>query len=201
MNFKHVLAISPHTDDVELGAGGTMAKLVESGCNICCLSFASVGESREECIKSMNVLGIDDYKILDFRPLHFPDQRQEIQQFLYDCSKQREIDLVLTPSSGDIQQDHQVINVETTRAFRKSTILGYIAPWNHLMRHENCFVELEKRHIEKKHEALRCYESQLKKGRKYFDTRYLESLVATAGIRSGFEYAEGFEVIQLVYGG
>ena len=200
MNFKHVLALSSHTDDVELAAGGTLAKLIESECSISHIAFASVEKTREECIESMSILGIDDYRILGFMPLHFPDQRQEIQQFLYDYNAQNQVDLVLAPSSQDIHQDHQVINLETTRAFRNSTIIGYVQPWNHITTLENCFVELEKRHIEKKIEAVRCYQSQYEKGRKYMDERYLRGLAATAGIKMGFEYAEAFEVIQLIYG-
>lgn len=199
MNFKNVLTLSSHTDDMELAAGGTVAKLIEKGCNVSHVAFASVEESREECIKSMAVLGIDDYRILSFRPLHFPDQRQEIQQFLYDYNERNKIDLVLCPSSYDIHQDHYVINQEVTRAFKGSTILGYIQPWNHIKIYENCFVKLEKRQIEKKIEALWKYKSQLKRGRKYFNKKYLESLAITAGMRIGCEYAEVFEVIKLIY--
>lgn len=200
MRFKRVLALSAHTDDVELVAGGTLAKLIEKGCNVSHIAFASVEESREECIKSMAVLGIDDYRILGFRPLYFPDQRQEIQQFLYDYNEKNKVDLVLTPSRNDLHQDHQVLTLEALRAFKNSTILGYIQPWNHIAIYENCFIKIEERHLEKKIKALWKYKSQFERGKKYFNKKYLESLAITSGMKIGCEYAEVFEVIKLVYG-
>ena len=37
--FKNVYVLAPHTDDGELGAGGTIAKLIELGANIFILHF------------------------------------------------------------------------------------------------------------------------------------------------------------------
>lgn len=200
MNFKRVLAISPHTDDVELCAGGTIARLIEEGCSVAYRAFAYGDSTKLECIESMKILGIEDYEIFSFKPLHFPKQRQEIQQLLHDYNQERSPDLVLTPSRDDLHQDHQVLTLEALRAFKNSTILGYIQPWNHIAVYENCFIKIEKRHLEKKIEALWKYKSQFERGRKYFNKRYLESLAIASGMRIGYEYAEVFEVIKLIYG-
>jgi len=199
MKFKRVLVLSPHTDDGELGMGGTIARLVEDGCSVSYVAFSCIEESIRECAESMKVLGVDDYEILKFRLRHFPAQRQEIQQFLYDYSKQREIDLVFVPSSQDIHQDHQVIHSGAIRIFNRSTILGYILPWNHIVTVENCTIKLEKRHVEKKIDASWNYRSQLKT-RKYFNREYITSLAVVAGVKLGWDYAEAFEVVRLVCG-
>jgi LmbE family N-acetylglucosaminyl deacetylase len=44
-NFKNVLVLAPHTDDGELGAGGTIAKLIENGANVYYAAFSTAEAS------------------------------------------------------------------------------------------------------------------------------------------------------------
>ena len=46
-NIKTVLALSPHTDDVEFGAGGTVAKWVEAGKTIYYVAFSIAEKSAQ----------------------------------------------------------------------------------------------------------------------------------------------------------
>mgnify|MGYP000456925223 CR=1 FL=1 len=46
--FKNVFVLAPHTDDGELGAGGTIAKLIESGANVFYFAFSTAEESLAE---------------------------------------------------------------------------------------------------------------------------------------------------------
>ena len=41
--FKNVYVLAPHTDDGELGAGGTIAKLIELGANVYYFAFSTAG--------------------------------------------------------------------------------------------------------------------------------------------------------------
>ena len=43
--FKNVYVLSPHTDDGELGAGGTVSRLVESGANVYYFAFSTAEKS------------------------------------------------------------------------------------------------------------------------------------------------------------
>ena len=45
---KNVYVLAPHTDDGELGAGGTIAKLLELGANIYYFAFSTAAESVPE---------------------------------------------------------------------------------------------------------------------------------------------------------
>ena len=47
-SFKNVLVLAPHTDDGELGAGGTIAKLIESGSKVTYAAFSTAAESVPE---------------------------------------------------------------------------------------------------------------------------------------------------------
>ena len=195
---KKALILSPHTDDAELGCGGTIAKMVEEGWEVHVIYFSAVGDRYpnlvEEAANSGKILGIT-HEVLDFQTRFFPRDRQEILQALYDHSRETEYDLVFTPTTTDIHQDHNVVTSEAKRAFRKCTLLGYELPWNNLEVSLNCFIPLEERHIKKKILALECYDSQ--KHNPYFNEKFFRSVVKMRGIQLANEYAEGFETIKV----
>ena len=195
---KKALILSPHTDDAELGCGGTIAKMVEEGWKVHVIYFSAVSDRYpnlvEEAANSGKILGIT-HEILDFQTRFFPRDRQDILQALYDHSRKIEYDLVFTPTTTDIHQDHDVVTSEAKRAFRKSTLLGYELPWNNLEVSLNCFISLEERHIKKKISALECYDSQ--KHNPYFNEKFFRSVVKMRGIQLANEYAEGFETIKV----
>ena len=195
---RRALVLSPHTDDAELGCGGTIAKLVERGWSVHILCFSAVPERypdlADEAARSGGILGAT-HEILDFYTRYFPRDRQKILQSLCDHSRQNQYELIFTPSTSDIHQDHGVVTNEALRAFRDCTLLGYELPWNNLEIKLNCFVSLEERHVRKKIEALECYDSQ--KHRPYLDTKFIRSVVRMRGIHLAAPYAEGFETLKV----
>lgn len=199
MNFKRALVLSPHTDDGELGAGGTIAKLSEAGVDLTYFAFYASEPLKRECRDSLKVIGVEKYEFFDFERRHFPSRRQEILQILWDYDKVNDIELVLVPSTDDLHQDHQTVTREAMRAFKNSTILGYGLPWNHISFMENCFVHISEEQLERKIRALLNYKSQMGKGKPYFEESYLRALAKTKGAQIGLEYAEAFEVIKLVF--
>jgi LmbE family N-acetylglucosaminyl deacetylase len=197
--FGNVLVLSPHTDDGELASGGTIARFIESGCRVHFVAFSAWRQVLEdECEASLKTLGVEDYAILDFPRRHFLEKRQDILQYLYDLNKKHDFDLVLTPSTSDLHQDHQAVTNEALRAFKHSSILGYELPWNHIEFRENGFVSLQKKHLDRKLKALKCYETQHE--RPYFDKEYLIGLTRSRGLHVGVKYAEAYEVIKLILG-
>lgn len=201
MNVDTVLALSPHTDDAELGAGGTLAKLKRQGAEVTMFGFSAPREvNRDEFKASAALLGADKLEIFDFETRRFLPDRQEILQILYDYNEEFQPDLVLTPSTADLHQDHEVVTDEVMRAFRSSTVLGYELPWNNIHFNQTGFVELEDRDIDLKLEMLREYDSQIGR-RNYFEEDYLRGLVRTRGVQIDSRYAEGFEVIRFVADG
>ena len=195
--FKNVCVLSPHTDDGELAAGGTIIRLLEEGSNIFFVAFSAWRPIlKSECKKSLATLGVEDYEILDFPRRHFPDKRQELLQYLYDLNLNRKFDLILTPSTNDLHQDHQTVTNEALRAFKNSSILGYELPWNHIEFRENGFVALKREHVDIKIKALWCYKTQI--DRPYFDKEYLIGLTRSRGLHIGVKYAEAYEVIKFI---
>jgi len=195
---KSALVLSPHTDDAELGCGGTIAKMIEEEWAVHVIYFSAVSDRYpdliDEAAKSGNILGVT-HEVLDFHTRFFPKDRQEILQALYDHSKENEYDVVFTPTTTDIHQDHGVVTSEAKRAFRKCTLLGYELPWNNLSVSLNCFIPLKEKHVKKKILALNCYNSQ--KHNPYFNEKFFRSVVKMRGVQLSCAYAEGFEAIKV----
>ena len=210
MNFERVLILSPHTDDGELGAGGTISRFVEEGKDVHLIVFSTCKEStpngcpsnilKSECQHSAKILGIppDHIALLDYEVRTFPTCRQEILDNMIEFKRKIEPDLVLAPSSSDVHQDHDTVHWEAIRAFKKeASIWGYEHPWNNLSFTTDVLVKLEEKHMERKIEALKCYETQVDKS--YFDERYIWSLAYTRGTQVDWPYAEAFELVRLLF--
>lgn len=205
--FKNVLVLAPHTDDGELGAGGTISKLIESGAKVTYVAFSTAEESvpdglpkdilKTEVVKATAQLGIkpENLIIFNYQVRKLSYHRQQILEDLIALRNRSSFDLVLTPSLHDIHQDHSTIAQETLRAFKNTTILGYELIWNNLTFDTKCFVKLEEKHIDAKQKALEQYESQGK--RNYLARDFTFSLAKTRGVQVGAEYAECFEVIRM----
>lgn len=206
-SFKNVLVLAPHTDDGELGAGGTISRLIESGSNVTYLAFSTAKESvpdglpndilKTEVRAATQRLGItsDNLIIKDYEVRKLNYSRQEILEDLIDMKRKNQYDLVLVPSLNDIHQDHQTIANEGLRAFKNTTILGYELIWNNLTFNTTCFVSLEEPHLLNKCTALSEYKSQ--EGRDYMSEEFVFSLARSRGVQAGVQFAEAFEVIRL----
>ena len=142
-------------------------------------------------------MGLDDVTLLGFQVRYFERDRQGILEELVKEKKTYNPDLVLTPSTLDIHQDHSTVSKESIRAFKDCTILGYELPWNNLSLSSTALVKLDKEDVDRKIEAIGKYESQ--KGRAYSDPEFIRSMAITRGTRIREKYAEAFEVIRLIY--
>lgn len=206
--FKNVYVLAPHTDDGELGAGGTISKLIELGANVYYFAFSTAEKSvpkgfpknslSVEVLNATKHLGIDSKNVIvyDYEVRKLNYARQEILEDLIKHRKNLKPDLVLMPSLNDIHQDHATIANEGLRAFKEVTILGYELIWNNLTFNSISFVKLDKKHIQLKCDALKEYKSQ--NGRAYMSEEFIFSLAKTRGVQIGCDYAESFEVIRLV---
>lgn len=209
LGARRVLALSPHTDDIELGCGGLLARFLEGGSEVLAAVFSSAAESlpagaphdtlRLECSESLKRLGVPEGRVFlkDYPVRRFPAHRQEILEELVLLRREFQPDLVLLPAGSDVHQDHQVIHDEGVRAFKEVTILGYELPWNHLQFRCEAFAVLEPRHLERKQEALRAYRSQVELGRPYFEPGFVSALARMRGTQIKAQLAEAFEVIRL----
>ncbi|MDY6836311.1 MAG: PIG-L deacetylase family protein [Chloroflexota bacterium] len=203
------LFLSPHTDDAELGAGGTIAKMAETTeVHVVAFSDASDTQHRtvpsdtlkKETMKAMRILGIDqeNISILSYRTRHFWSSRQEILDSIINLRDRIRPNIIFAPSTHDKHQDHQVIVNEVLRAFKGSstTILGYEQPWNNFSFESTCFIKLDESHVDKKVRALEMYTSQ--SHRPYLNEEFIRGLASVRGTQMGGGYAEAFEAMRVV---
>jgi len=208
LTFKNVLVLAPHTDDGELGVGGTIARLIANGAKVTYVAFSTAEQSvpaglpkdilKTEVKNATRSLGIPESDLIiynyEVRKLNY--FRQEILEDLIKLRKANNFDLVFIPSLNDIHQDHLTVSQEGLRAFKNTTILGYELIWNNLTFNTQCFVSLDEDHLNKKIEALSKYESQ--GFRDYLSSDFIRSLAKSRGVQIGLNYAEAFEVIRFV---
>ena len=204
-----ILVLSPHTDDAELGAGGSIIRLLEEGHEIYWIVFSSAEESLPEgmapdTLKAefqdvISEFGIKDYKIFDFKVRYLFEQRQTILEEMIKLKDRFRPSLVITPSSYDHHQDHQVVNSESIRAFKNSSsIIGYELPWNHTQFVNPLLIRLEDRHIAKKWEILNKYKSQITLKKQYFNKEFIYGVASIRGSQCSRKYAESFQVIRWI---
>lgn len=211
INFNKVrkaLVLAPHTDDGELGAGGTISKLNEMNVEVTYAAFSTANKSvpkkyksnilKEEVKEATKVIGIkkDNLILYDYEVRKLGYHRQNILEDLILLKRLKPFDLIFLPSTKDIHQDHSTVAMEGIRAFKDTTILGYELIWNNINFNTNCFVKLKKKHINAKIKALSKYESQ--SHRNYMKKEFIESHAITRGVQIGSSYAESFEVIRMV---
>jgi LmbE family N-acetylglucosaminyl deacetylase len=132
--FKKVLVLAPHTDDGEIGCGGTIAKFLEEGSEVFYVAFSSARESLKQNGFKEDVLIYEvkeatkyswykkkNLTIYDYKVRFFFSSRQEILEDMIKLKKKIKPDLVIMPSLKDIHQDHTVIAQEGLRAFKNCT--------------------------------------------------------------------------------
>jgi len=203
LRSNNILVLSPHTDDGELGCGGTISKYIQHGANVHYIAFSTCRQTLashlpedsliSECKVATNALGIpeNNLHIYDYEVRRFSESRQEILELLINISKLLKPEIVFLPAKGDVHQDHQVIYQEGSRAFKFCNILGYELPWNNKSFQPNYFSRLTHTDVKKKAEALSHYLSQ--KHRNYMQEEFVQSLAKVRGVQSNTDFAEAFE--------
>lgn len=205
---NRVLVLAPHTDDGELGCGGTISRMVEEGREVYYAAFSTAAESvpppfppdilEKEVRQGTKVLGIPAANLLvyKYKVRHLPHMRQEILEELVQIKREIDPATVFLPSAQDLHQDHQTVHIEGLRAFKTVTVLGYELPWNNLSFDYRHFCVLTRAHVQTKIAALRCYQSQ--QHRPYTQEEFIWSWARTRGGQIMVEYAEAFDVLRWI---
>ena len=207
-NIEKILILAPHTDDGELGCGGSIARFIEEGKKVFYAAFSTAEESVDpelpnniletEVKAATKKLGIKRENLFiynnEVRKLNYI--RQEILEELIKLKKKVDPDIIFMPSINDIHQDHSTVAREGLRAFKDRTILGYELIWNNITFNTSTFIILQHNHVQSKVDALQEYTSQ--KDKAYMSQDFIFSLAKSRGVQIGKEYAECFEVIRWV---
>ena len=146
-----LLAIGAHSDDIEIGCGGTILKLIEQGSRVRGLlgradrrdQARRGGAPRAPTRCSDDVPG-KRVILKDFRDGYFPYDGAEIKEFFEQLKREVSPDLILTHQRVDLHQDHRVTCELTWNTFRDHLILEYEIPkYDGDMGAPNLFVPLD----------------------------------------------------------
>jgi LmbE family N-acetylglucosaminyl deacetylase len=201
-----VVAVGAHPDDIEIGAAGTILRLVADGSVTSVHWVVCSGEgprAREAELGAKAVLGdvVDrEVLVLSGRDGYFPLTGAPIKDAFEELKHSVEPDLVLTHRRDDRHQDHRFVSDLTWQTFRNSLILEYEIPkYDGDLGNPNVFVELPEPLVRRKIEILETvFATQVE--RSWYDARTFESIMRIRGIesRAPSGYAEAFEGRKIV---
>jgi len=216
--------LGAHPDDVELGAGGSICKFLQSGDSIYVLILSKgehgvfdenlkkeerelsegaklkiKGERREkETREALKFLGIRDENI---ESLSFPDMKidnsKELVQVIYNTILRINPDLIYIHFPEDDHPDHVNASLSTLTAGRRAkSIIFYESPSTRASFQPSCFVDISNC-LEKKIEALRRHKTQ--QGKEYMEEEAIKTRARFRGLQAKMEgFAEAFVIYRLV---
>jgi LmbE family N-acetylglucosaminyl deacetylase len=203
-----VLAIGAHSDDLEIGCGGTILALTQSQPHVSIhwVVLAAPGERGEEARASASALlaSAEDrsIEVHSFRDGYLPHTAADVKDLFEDLKKRVDPQLVLTHQRDDLHQDHRLACELTWNTFRSQVILEYEIPkWDGDVGRPNLYVPLSEDQVAGKLELLaEHFGSQRRKD--WFEPELFRGLMRIRGMecRAPSGFAEAFVARKLVLG-
>jgi len=194
-----VLCLGAHSDDIEIGCGGTLIQLQERcpGIQFHWVVFCAEGRRQQEAEKACDLFVLERKKNLvlkQFRDGFLPYSGSAVKEHFEEMKGQVAPDLIFTHWGGDAHQDHRMISELTWNTFRNHWILEYEIPkYDGDMGRPNVFVPLESATYERKlNHLLEAFDSQRSKA--WFTRETFSGLMRLRGMESNAcsGYAEAF---------
>lgn len=201
-----ILCLGAHSDDVEIGCGGSLLRLLAEhpGSTVHWTTFSASPVRAAETRSSAAAFAADaaglELELFDFAENHFPSQRRDLKERMGSVARTVTPDVVFTHRREDLHQDHHTIAELTWQAFRDHVVLEYEIPkFEGDLGHPNLFVPLSAEQAQRKVGLLgEHFATQADKP--WFRPEVFTGLMAVRGVESGAPggYAEGFTARKLV---
>lgn len=195
-----VLAVGAHSDDIEIGAGGTISRLVRErpDLDIRWIVLSATGEREIEARASAERLldgaATVSVQVDAFRERFFPHLPDLKERFDRMAAEAQPPDLVIGPRIEDLHQDHATVATLIRQTFRDQLVLEYEIPKVEAdLGRPNLFVELSEAEVDAKLAHLvEAFGSQ--RSRTWFREELFRGLLALRGMEGGGAsgYAEAF---------
>lgn len=196
----NVLCLGAHSDDIEIGCGGTILRLLDENPNVVMhwvvfsADEARAAEARNSADSFLEKARHKTVVIKKFRDGFFPYSGAEIKEYFEVLKTECEPDIVFAPFRYDLHQDHRLISELTWNTFRSHLILEYeIMKYDGDLGNPNFYVHLSAEICAKKVEIIkRCFASQA--NRTWFTDDVFYSLLRLRGMEScsADKYSEAF---------
>jgi LmbE family N-acetylglucosaminyl deacetylase len=197
-----VLCLGAHSDDIEIGAGGTLLGWITSGVRLevcwCVLSATGprAAEAHASAAAFLSGAVRARVELAQFADGLFPYHGHEIKAWLEDVRAMVEPDVILTHRGGDAHQDHRELSRLTWNLFRDHLIFEYEIPkWDGDLGRPNFYVPLTATVLERKIELLHAHFGS-QRSKQWFDAETFRGLARLRGMecRAPERYAEAFAV-------
>ncbi len=201
-----ILCLGAHSDDIEIGCGGTLLHLIESrSVAVDWVVFSGNAVRAKEARASARGLlrgARSRIEMKRFRDGFFPTQTARIKAEFERLKRRPSPDLVFCPWRGDAHQDHRLLGELAWNTFRDHVILEYEIPkydgdWSS----PNLYVPLAEKHGRGKIEHLmRAFPSQTRN--RWFTEETFRAVLRLRGIECNSEsgQAEGFYCRKTTFG-
>jgi LmbE family N-acetylglucosaminyl deacetylase len=204
-----LLCLGAHSDDIEIGCGGTILKLLDAvdHVDVRWVVLGAMGtraaEARESAEAFLEKAGSRTVVVEGFRDGFFPYIGGELKEYFETLKKSVAPHVIFTHFRGDLHQDHRIVSELTWNTFRDHLVLEYeILKYDGDLSNPNLFVHLPRDTARRKVERiLRCFTSQ--RGRAWFTESALTALMRVRGVESNApeELAEAFHCRKAVWRG
>lgn len=203
-----LLFIGAHSDDIEIGCGGTIIQLLERypDAQAHWVVLSSEGNRGQEAQRAAQSLlaGVREphITIKAFRGAYFPTEAAQIKDFFEEIKSGPPPDMVFSHCRDELHQDHRIVGELTWNTFRDHVILEYEIPkYDGGLGSPSVFVPLSEATVSRKIELLMsAFETQYDK--RWFTPETFLGLMRLRGIECNAPegYAEAFYSRKLVLG-
>jgi LmbE family N-acetylglucosaminyl deacetylase len=204
----HVLCLGAHSDDLEIGCGGTLRTLIATNPDLTVhwVVFSGSGqraiEAQTSAVKFLDGAAHTEIIVKSFRDGFFPYLGYDIKVFFEELKLSCSPDLIFTHYRDDRHQDHRLISDLTWNTYRDHLILEYEIPkYDGDLASPNFFVPIEESICRNKVRWI-IEGFQTQHNRHWFTEETFTSLMRLRGIESAAPsgYAEGFFCRKAVLG-
>jgi LmbE family N-acetylglucosaminyl deacetylase len=195
-----VLCLGAHSDDIEIGAGGTILEWIAEAVALdvhWCVMTASA-DRREEAQRSAEAFlsgaASHTIEICDFRDGYLQFEGGSIKAWMDGLRARVEPDIILTHRGEDAHQDHRMVQQLTWNHFRDHLILEYEIPkWDGDLGRPNVFIDVSEAVLCRKIDLLNAHFGT-QRSKDWFDNETFRGLARLRGVecRSHSGYAEAF---------
>jgi LmbE family N-acetylglucosaminyl deacetylase len=205
-SLRTVLCLGAHSDDIEIGCGGTLLSLQRQhpGLAIIWVVFSAEPprdrEARASAREFLAPGGRHEIRIKAHRTSFFPSEVEAIKEGFEELKREFEPDLIFTHFRDDRHQDHRVLSDLAWNTFRRHAILEYEIPkYDGDLGQPNVFFPLGEDLVAQKVERL-LHHFQTQNNKHWFTPDLFQALLRLRGMECGTRYAEAFFARKLAVG-
>jgi LmbE family N-acetylglucosaminyl deacetylase len=201
-----LLLLGAHSDDIEIGCGGTVLALLRGGYDLQVhwVVFSAQGdretEARASAARFLEGVAQQRVTIGGFRDSFMPFEGAAVKEFMEGLKAGEPPDVVFTHRLEDRHQDHRLLAELTWNTFRDHLVLEYEIPkYEGDLGHPNVFFPIDDATSRHKVDLLMSMFGT-QRSKRWFNERLFASLMELRGMEAGLAggHAEAFYVRKLV---